>query len=293
MMNQKYKMAENPQPIISWEEYEKCLMETYNDLLKNHSDKERVFQNFFEKHPSFIPGSYKLLGTSGHFPYRDCLISEPEVGTIFKRKPDFVWLAQDSLTFCPVLIEIERPNKKSFKTNGEISADFNQAIGQIDQWRAALRKPENLLFFYEFFEVPDYIRKKQFFPQFGLIYGRREEYEGNVLLTQARVSKQRDDVSIMSFDRLHPHRDCSNLMCVRIKPSKNTFRYHIISIPATFTYSPMRAEVLSRVSGFINKIDEMEYTSPNRKQFLKDRYEYWADFGKTEDKGIITSGDKE
>lgn len=113
--NKKYQVMKNAPKQLDWEEYcNKSLME-YQSILENYSDDESVFQKFFEENPSFLPGGLELFGNSGHYPYMDALISQPEIGGIFKRRPDYVWLANDSLTFAPVFIEIEKPSKSMFQ----------------------------------------------------------------------------------------------------------------------------------------------------------------------------------
>lgn len=101
-------------------------MDEYNSLLETSDNNELIFQDFFEINPSFVPGTLELFGKSGHYPFMHSLISQPEIGGCFRCKPDFLWLAQDSLSFCPVLIEIEKPNKKTFNSQGIASADFTQ-----------------------------------------------------------------------------------------------------------------------------------------------------------------------
>lgn len=289
MFKKTYEMHPNPPSTVSWEEYEELLMREYTDLLQTCSDEENAFQDFFEQAPSFIPGAFELFGTSGHYPYLNCLISQPEIGGIFRRIPDFVWLAQDSTTFCPVLIEIERPSKKTFTSKGIQSAEFTQALDQINEWKMILNKPTNVQLLYDYFDIPDYIRKKKLEPQYGLIFGRRLEFEGNEYLTRKRAEITPNDVCLMSFDRLRPLRDCHELMCVKVFNG----RYNVISIPSTYKYSPGSSEVLQKLNGFFEKIDMIKYITDKRKNFLKERYQYWYEYGKMESKGIISSSDRE
>lgn len=112
LLRKEYEIIKDAPKEIEWDQYCDNVMKEYQILLQDSPDRESVFQNFFEENPSFLPGGLELFGQSGHYPYMDALISQPEIGSIFRRKPDFVWLANDSLSFVPVFIEIEKPSKK-------------------------------------------------------------------------------------------------------------------------------------------------------------------------------------
>ena len=152
LSNKQYKVIKDGAKPIGWDLYYEKVIAEFESLLENSEDKEEIFQKFFEENPAFVPGALELYGQSGHYPYMDALISQPDIGTVFKRKPDFIWLANDSLTFVPVLVEIERPNKKMFNKDGTTTAAFNQAIGQIYEWKYLLNQPLNIQMFYDYFD---------------------------------------------------------------------------------------------------------------------------------------------
>lgn len=290
MFTAKYEIVQNPPPPMSWDDYAKESYTEYQRLLDTASNNERAFQKFFEENPSFIPGAFELFGTSGHYPFSHSLISQPEIcGTPFRRVPDFIWLAQDSLYFTPVLIEIEKPNKKTFTEAGVQTADFSQALGQISEWRAILSEPENVLNFYKCFNIPDRTREKTFQPQFALIFGRRDEFEGKPLLQKKRAQLVQDKVALISFDRLHPDPKCEDLLCTKLSQRE----YKVQTIPPTYRYSPATAENLVIVNGFQEAISTMKKISPERRSFLLDRFSYWHNFGLKERKGVICPSDCE
>ncbi|MHA6530072.1 Shedu anti-phage system protein SduA domain-containing protein [Paenibacillus sp. BAC0078] len=258
-------------------------------MLKSSSNSEKAFQLFLEENPSFVPGALELFGQSGHYPYMHTLISQPKIGGPFSRFPDFLWLANDSLTFVPVFIEIEKPAKTMYLKDGNMSAAFSQAIGQIYEWQAILNKPENQLLFFDFFNIPQTLREKQFDPQFLLIYGRRAEYKDNELLRGKRAAVRKNNIDIISFDRLRPIRDYYEFTSSRVR-NKN---YWVKNIPPTFRYRADCAEELVLSKGFREAISKMKHTSKARKDFLDQRYEYWIDYGKLPSKGIETSGEGE
>ena len=290
MFKKKYEIIQDAPAPISWDTYAQESYREYHDLLQTRGNEESVFQDFFERHPSFVPGAFELFGTSGHYPHTQSLIAEPQLnGGLFTRIPDFIWLAQDSLFFTPVLIEIEKPNKKTFTTNGVQSAEFTQALGQIAEWKAILSEPENVLQFYRCFNIPDWIRKKTFAPQYGLIFGRRSEFEADPLLLKKRAQLVPDDVKLISFDRLSPDPKGSDLLCATLSKGK----YTVKTVPPTYRYSPATADNFSVVSGFDTAIRHMEMTTSERKEFLVSRYAYWKEYGEADHKGILCPADRE
>lgn len=279
MLKPQYKLHPNPAPILPWAVYELNSNYEYNTLLKEKSDDESAFQKFFERNPSFLPGAFELRELSGHLPHLQCLISQPEIGASYTRKPDFLWLSQDSLTFVPVFIEIEKPSKKMFTQAGRTSADFTQAMDQIIEWKSILNRPENQLAFFRKYNLPQKLTSKIFKPQFILIYGRRDEYEGNESLTRKRSELQSGDIMIMSYDRLSPRYDSKNMLCAHVSNTTGNSQYEIMTIPPTFEFDAGWASDYREYVGFIEAIDKMEYTTQERKNFLKERFPYWRDIG--------------
>ena len=274
IFQKSYEVITNGPKEIEWDEYYRLTMEEYHRLLKTKGDDEAAFQKFFEENPSMLPGGLELFGHSGHYPHMNSLITQPALGTYLKRKPDYVWLAQDSLTFCPVFIEIEKPNKKMFTQANIPSADFNQALNQIDEWRMLLNKPVNQLAFFDYYDIPKRVRDKVFEPQFLLVYGRREEYADSEYLQNLRKQKEKDRVAIMSFDRLRPLSDYKQFVTCKVKEKE----YEVVAIPPTFRYVAGEADVLYRWKNFYELIDFMKNASQERKEFLKSRYDYWTSF---------------
>lgn len=282
-----YEIQSGPEP-ITWSEYVDKSSTEFHNLLDQDCE-ENIYQDFFERNPAFIPGALEIVGHSGHYPYMGCLITQPEIGNLFRRKPDFLWLAQDSLSFTPVFIEIEKPSKKSFTSQGILSAEFNQALGQIKEWQGIFKTPANVMAFNNLFKLPAYITEKSFEPQYLLIYGRRSEYEDDDRLRILRNESQGSDLRIISYDRLKPEYDCSNAVTCEVKQGS----YVVKHISSTYKYSPSGSEDLAKYHGFREKIDDMEHTSDERKEFLKSRYDYWVEYGKHGNKGIIYSSDCE
>jgi len=287
MIGENYQLAESIPMCIEWENYRNKVINEYMELIDNII-VEKELQIFLERNPSFVPGALGLDAPSGHYPYMHTVISQPHIGGIINRIPDFMWLAQDSLHFSPILIEIEKPSKKMFNQSGNTSADFNQALGQIKQWKYILNNPTNHQLFYDMYHVPQTLREKVFAPQYILVYGRRSEYEDNALLTGMRYENQDHDIKIISFDRLSPSYEFRQFCCCKMVNGE----YSIKTIPPTFRYRPDCAEVLPKYKDFEAKIDEIEMISVERRLFLKKRLPYWIEFGKNPH-GLIVSQEGE
>ncbi|TDQ38636.1 Shedu anti-phage system protein SduA domain-containing protein [Aureibacillus halotolerans] len=289
ILSRSYEIIKDAPKEIAWEDYETKSKEEFYTLLSSSSDNEAVFQNFFEENPSYMPGALELFGQSGHYPFMHSLVSQPRIGSSYTRIPDFVWLAQNSLDFSPVFVEIEKPSKLMFNKSGSTKAEFTQAIDQIYEWKSILKKPANQLLLFDFFNIPQEIREKNFKPQFLLIYGRREEYENKELLRDKRATMRQENIDIMSFDRLRPIRDYYQFITSTVWNKE----YRVKSIAPTFKYRPDCAQELASVRDFKEAIKNMRHTSPERKEFLEMRYDYWVEFSNSDQKGLIHSGEGE
>ena len=272
MLIKKYEIIQDAPPAMSMDGYINISTKQYKEMLSNPSIDEKAYQRFFEENPTFIPGAFEIIGVSGHDPYLGALISQPRIGNDIKRIPDFL-----------------NPEKTQFRKDEIPNAKFNQALDQITEWRVLLSKGENRTQFYEEFAIPERLRKMQFEPQYVLVYGHRNEFEENDFLRDKRYSLQRDNIKIMSFDRLKPRRDVYSFVTVSVSRGK----YFVKHIPPTFVYEPIRSEILHLLCGFKDQIKNIKMISGERKRFLLDRYDYWEAFGKQESKGLILPADWE
>ena len=282
-----YKMAENPPQPMSWEEYEKRLKSEWEKLLDSDCD-EKDIQCFLEKHPCLLPGAFNMKGKSGHYPFPDALISQPCLSGIGERIPDFMWLSTNSLEFEPVLIEIEKPNKKLFKSNKVQTSEFTQAQSQLAEWKRWFNEPANQQVFFDNYDIPYYIRERKLRVSCVLIYGRRSEFEQDKKLNQIRAELAREDEFLMSYDRLTPSADARELFTVK----KCSDGYRAIAYPPTYVLSPVLADNYSLVNGKEKVIDNCEWMSPERKEFIKSRLPYWEKWAAREDKGTM-KGERE
>jgi hypothetical protein len=286
-----YEILDSPEP-ISWDEYNKMINEKWSALIEdvNKSKDEKIFQNFLEENPCMIPGAFGLIGRSGHYPFPGAVISQPQLQGLFKRVPDFMWIANDSETIYPVLIEIEAPGKRWFLNNGKQSDDFTKAHDQLAEWRQWFSKPSHRELFFEFFQIPtSFSLGRTIRPLFLLVYGRRSEFFQKPQLNEKRRYLAREDEFFMTFDRLSPDYHAKNFLCVKVRNS----RFEAVSVPPTFTLGPNSADYHSFICGKEKAVDRNKLISNERKKFLISRIPYWDEWGMSGDKGIINTGDKE
>ncbi|PWR76283.1 Shedu anti-phage system protein SduA domain-containing protein [Methanospirillum stamsii] len=208
LLSKTYNMATPPEMAMRWEEYENLIFTQWQELL-NHNPKpsEIEIQSFLEQYPSLVPGAYNIVGgESGHPPTPHGLISQPTLPSYHSYIPDFLWISHNSSCVEPVFIEIESPKKRWFTNSGTFSQDFNQALGQLEDWRVWIKEPINQISFKSFYGLDKYpYNERAFVPYFVLIYGRREEATSNPNWNKKRHEKEKDDLKIMTFDRLTPH----------------------------------------------------------------------------------------
>ncbi len=289
--NRTYEISPNPPPRMSWEEYSKRVLAEWHALLNSEQGcEERQIHNFLVRHPSMVPGAYSVTGPSGHSPLSMALLSESPLTGIDIRIPDFIWLANDSLNFTPVFIEIESPCKRWFTQAGDPTHDLAQAHNQLVAWRNWFNRPENVMLFFNTFRIPDGIRRDyNFRPEFVLIYGRRVEFEDRPELTRFRAQFEQHGQIVMTFDRLKPAGDCEHYLSARVRNGD----FHALHVPATFQLGPMVAEEFAGIRNIDGAIELNEWISAERRRFLIERLEYWNNWARRDHKGTMNTGDWE
>ncbi len=279
-----YKLKRDAPPALDFDNYSSVMCDEFQALLLNSSDDESVFQRFFERNPSYLPGAYQLFGKSGHYPYMSSLVSQPCIKGVSDRKPDFMWLAHNSTDFSPIFIEIEKPSKRLFTCGGQQSSIYTQALTQIRDWKIQLDKPHERGLFFEMLGNPDELYRLTFSPQYCLIYGRRDEYEEDDHLRAMKSKLSSQDICLMSYDRLRPDKNAMNFVSVELVNR----RFRVKHIPPTFRYYPAEASVFTKYDGFKDRISEMVHTSVERKEFLFERYNYWCQYASSPHRHIYT-----
>lgn len=237
-----------------------------------------------------IPGPFGLIGQSGHYPYLGTVISQPELTGLSKRIPDFMWLACDSATIYPVLIEIEAPSKTWYTKAGKTTEKFNQAHDQLVEWKTWFSKLNHQLLFYELFSIPtSFYKGKTVRPLYVLIYGRRSEFEGNAHLNEKRNQVARQDEFLMTYDRLAPQFNARYFLCSKVISGT----YIAKTVPATLELGPDIAPDHALISGKEAAIDRNTLLHEKRRDFLKSRSSYWDNYGLKLNRGVYSTSDKE
>lgn len=187
-------------------------------MLERYGSDEKEIQQFLEQHPCLLPGgeaSFESIG-GHHGPFPGAVISQPRLVDDKNYIPDFLWLTKHSGAFIPVLIELEKAEKKWFRKDGDTTSDLNNAIDQIAEWRSWFNTPENSLQFYNKFGISDSIRDHlEIKPNYYLIYGRRKEFSKTNL--KKRESRRPKWLEWSTYDRLKPDYDSRNWMTIQIR----------------------------------------------------------------------------
>lgn len=174
------------------------LVSEYLALLDENQLEQR-YQTFIEKNTSLVPREF-IQNHGIHF---DLVLRKLAFGGDYKS--DFAYLSKSSDDWNAVLIEIERPNKKFFKDgHNDFHADFQQALQQINRWKAWFLVPGNFASFVDGILGP--IRKpltaNPTYMKYVLVYGRRSEYADNDTRRRLVVAQEGGDFKIMTFDSL-------------------------------------------------------------------------------------------
>lgn len=247
---------------------------TYTELLaaqwrrlidSDESTDERLLQSFLERHPSLLPGSHTVDHSSGHWPFPFAVISQPKLPGLSTSIPDFMWIASDSASVYPILIEIETPHKRWFHAKGsELHSDFHHAHGQLQQWAAWFSRGTNTAAFMDYYCFPDYLRELAFQPRFVLIHGRRQEYVHDLARKGMIAQAAKPNERLMSFDRLMPELKATCVGCVQKRESG----YRAISVPPTFSVST--GKLHRSVPNWLDVIEKCDDMPIHRKRSLQD-----------------------
>jgi hypothetical protein len=285
-MQKTYQMVDGPPP-MAWATYETLVHEAWKALLDSGSSEEREYQQFLERHPSMVPGPFGLVGTSGHSPFPSAIISQPVLPDFTRRIPDFMWIARNSETIYPILIEIEAPTKPWFTKADVQHAKLTQARDQITEWKTWFQNPLNVARLGDYYQFK--VRGENIRPLYLLIYGRRDEANKTVARQRRRSSLSRDDEFLMTYDRLVPQADASEFYTVRVDYSG----YRALYVPPTATSGPLLADERAKIRDKDIAVLNSPYFSDDRRAFYISRLPYWDYWAVNGRKGIMYTGDRE
>lgn len=263
---------------MAFSDYSGTVVREWNILLAT-DPTERAVQSFLELHPSMIPGGSGDVGPAGHHGSEfSAVFREPELkGDGPSYKPDFMWVTRSTARITPILIEIERPSKEWFKTNGRPTADFRDAHDQLNEWRSWFDRDENVALFRKRFLLGGDYDRRPLDPQFLLIYGRRSEFQpggGHAdpeNLLRKRDSQLRRGEAFMTFDSLRPRYDHSNSITITMTATG----------PQPFAFSPVYGtgphgiEATRLLGDPADAFDRSQMMTLERKAYLRQRWSYW------------------
>ncbi|GAC1040851.1 Shedu anti-phage system protein SduA domain-containing protein [Rhizobium sp. No.120] len=170
----------------------------YLELL-DKNEKEQVYQKYMEANTRLIPREF----IQNHGVSCRVVLRKLALGSDYKS--DFFFLSKSTTHWNAVHIEIEKPSSKYFKGNtNEFAPGFQRALHQITDWKAWFIRENEQSFRSSLSAllVPSHMAKNPIKHKYVIVYGRRDEYEGNDLRRTKIMAQQSDDLKIMSFDSL-------------------------------------------------------------------------------------------
>jgi hypothetical protein len=167
--------------------------------LLEQDQSEKVYQLFLEENTRLVPREF----VQNHGIHFKLILRKLSFGADYKS--DFAYLSKSSDDWNGVLIEIERPGSKFFKTGtNDFHPDFLKSLQQINRWRAWFSDATNLLAFARntvgLIRVP--LERNPIHPKFVLVHGRRAEYASDRIRRSLVAAKEGHDFKIMTFDSL-------------------------------------------------------------------------------------------
>jgi hypothetical protein len=174
------------------------LSNKFKKLISENQD-EQTYQTFLEQNTQLLPREF----VRNHGIHFNLVLRKLPFGADYKA--DFFYLSKSSAEWNCVFIEIEKPSSKFFKDKtNEFHGDFNQALQQINSWKAWFKNNGNRSGFIDgiinIIRTP--LEENPCHMKYVLVHGRRAEYEGNALRTNLISSQGSEDFKIVSFDSL-------------------------------------------------------------------------------------------
>lgn len=254
--------------------YNDLLMDRWRVLLDSEESRdEALVHTFLERHPSLLPGAYSVDGDSGHSPFPMAVVSKPKLPGLSDREPDFMWIATDSDSGYPILIEIETPHKRWFYgERAEVHSDLTHAQGQLAEWRAWFNRGHNRTAFLDHYEVSTYMATRTLEPRYILIYGRRKNFVNDRRRQEKRAELARADERLMSFDRLTPTKRSSIYSSVR----KTQRGYRALAVPPSLTIIN-DGDDYQHVTGWAEALDNYPDMVDSRRDYLKNELRLLAE----------------
>lgn len=167
--------------------------------LLDRNQSEQAYQGYIEAHTRLVPREF-IQNHGIHF---DLVLRKLAFGADYKS--DFTYLSKSPDDWNCILIEIERPGAKFFRSGtNEFHPDFVKALQQINTWRAWFASEINKSSFANttvgLIRTP--LTENPMHPKFVLVHGRRAEYADNKLRRSLIAAQESADFKILTFDSL-------------------------------------------------------------------------------------------
>ncbi|MER6826555.1 Shedu anti-phage system protein SduA domain-containing protein [Streptosporangium sp. NPDC000563] len=264
---------------VPWDLYETWLMSKWTELIDSDPDEPDV-QAFLERHPSLLPAAADDVGRGHHGACWDAVITQPRLKGLGRdRIPDFMWVRRDTSTVHIICIEIEAPRKQWFTESGWATAELNQALDQILDWKLWFSNPENMLSFRHAY-IPAELGYRRIEVQYILVYGRDAEFRiGRSRHKRPDVLRAKRDLIprasefLYTFDQLRPAKDAKYVSSISGMRGDFSMR----GVPPTIGTGEATKTLAAEISNIESAISMTPLISDRRRAYLIQRWQYWRD----------------
>ncbi len=264
---------------ITWEEYEPRLWSEWQQLLARKPE-EREVQSFLELHPCLLPGAFGEVGPGGHHgPQLAGVFREPPLkGLSRTRRPDFMWVTGATRLITPICIEIEKPQRPWFTSEGRPTAHLAASIDQLTDWKVWFAEPDNQSIFRKTYVFDD-LDHWALEPQYVLIYGRKAEFAAGksqhrnpAKLDAKRNFMRREKEIFYTFDSLTPSWKARECTTITMKEDGGPT---LFAFPPTYTTGPDVTDEAVILRDPTEALARSAWMTDERKDHIHDRWLHW------------------
>jgi hypothetical protein len=200
------------------------IVKNFEILLSDDNISEQKCQNYLEKHSKLIYVPFLL----NHWLHFNAIISKfPLDRSLIS---DFAYLTKSSNFWYFVLVELEHPQKRLFRTqNGQIipTAKLTAAVAQIHAWQDFVRK-NNSEILRRISPLKKPLTNNPVYFKYLLVIGRREQRVSGQLARDRLSSLGSKDFFICTYDSIiSAYQECPifEKNIIRLKRDKYEFKY--------------------------------------------------------------------
>ena len=205
--------------------------------------KEQFVQDFMEEHSELVP----IHDSWGHPLHFGMIISKYRLSTEYTT--DYVYITKNSAQWKISFVELEKPEKSIFTKDDRFSADFNDALQQVNAWKLFLQenREEGLRRLRPLLNIGDLGRNPIDF-DFHLVIGRSAD-KNKTLVRKRFIADLSKQINIITYDQvLDRYKDRPSSKKNIMKMSEDKFDFKILNSEPVGMFSQMTPEFLN-VSG--------------------------------------------